>query len=124
MSIENVKQFLENAQSDNGLRMKLTAVDATVPSAALDAVMKLAAESGFTFTAEELSAAVHDEKTRLQQSGELSEKQLEAISGGYGGDSTILLILAVILIGAGIFVKGSSTGTSAPAEKVDPLRRG
>lgn len=120
MTIENVKQFLEKAQSDNGLRMKLTAVAKTDRSAALDAVVKLAAESGFAFTAEELSAAVHDEIARQQQSGELSDKQLEEISGGFGGDSTILLILAVILIGAGIFVKGASS----TAGKGDPLRRG
>ncbi len=120
MTIESVKQFLETAQSDNGLRMKLTAIDVTDRSATLDAVVKLATESGFAFTAEEFLTVAHDEITRRQQAGELSDQQLEEISGGFGGDSTILLILAVILIGAGIFVKGDSTA----AVKGDQLRRG
>ena len=89
-------------------------------SATLFAVVKLATESGFAFTAEEFLTVAHDEITRRQRAGELSDQQLEEISGGFGGDSTILLILAVILIGAGIFVKGDSTA----AVKGDQLRRG
>ena len=65
MSEEQLKAFLEKVQSDTSLQEKLKAASDA------DAVLSLAKESGFSITVDE-----------LQTISELSEEELENITGG------------------------------------------
>ena len=66
MSEEQLKAFMEKVKADTSLQEKLKA------AADSDAVVAIAKEAGFSLSAEELNKA-----------SELSEEDLEGISGGY-----------------------------------------
>ena len=66
MSEEQLKAFLETVKADASLQEKLNA------AADSDAVVAIAKETGFSISADELNTA-----------SELSEEDLEGISGGY-----------------------------------------
>jgi predicted ribosomally synthesized peptide with nif11-like leader len=68
MSEEQLKAFWEAIQADTALQQKLQGV--TDP----DAIVAIAKEAGFSISADELKKAM--------ESVELSEEQLEAVSGG------------------------------------------
>lgn len=74
MSMENAKQFLQKANDDANLKAKLEGHEENGAEA-----VKLGAEAGFSFTAEEYTAA-YDEMY-----GELSDEELEDAAGGLGG---------------------------------------
>jgi hypothetical protein len=84
MSTEAVKQFWQKANSDKALQAKLATIQGKERQAAIAAVVKLAAEVGFVFTAQEYDAAVKEELTRQHSAGELDERQLVDIAGGIG----------------------------------------
>ena len=69
--MEQLKAFFEKAKTDKELGEKLNALG--MKGAGIDEYIALAAENGFTITAENL-----DE----WKSSELSEKQLEKVAGG------------------------------------------
>jgi predicted ribosomally synthesized peptide with nif11-like leader len=71
MSTEIVRQFLLAVSSDSALQEKLAATDSVN-------FVKIAQESGYSFTLEDLQAhlAQHND-------GELSEDELEAVAGGF-----------------------------------------
>jgi predicted ribosomally synthesized peptide with nif11-like leader len=71
MSTEIVRQFLLAVSSDSALQEKLAATDS------VDFV-KMAQESGYSFTLEDLQANLAQ-----HNNGELSEDELEAVAGGY-----------------------------------------
>ena len=66
MSLEQLKAFLAKVKGDTSLQQKLKA------AADVDAVVAIAKEEGFMFSAVDL--------TKVQS--ELSEKELEGVSGG------------------------------------------
>jgi predicted ribosomally synthesized peptide with nif11-like leader len=68
MSEEQLKAFMEAVKADAGLQEKLNA------AADADAVVAIAKEVGFVISAEELQPA--------QAGTEISEEELEGISGG------------------------------------------
>jgi|MDSZ01.2.fsa_nt_gb predicted ribosomally synthesized peptide with nif11-like leader len=68
MSEEQLKAFVEKVQSDTSLQEKLkVAADA-------DAALAIANEAGFAITAEDIQS--------MQTSTDLSDEELEAITGG------------------------------------------
>jgi predicted ribosomally synthesized peptide with nif11-like leader len=67
MSEEQLKAFMEKAQGDTSLQEKLKA------AADADAVAAIAKEAGFLISADDLKQA---------QPTELSEEELEGVSGG------------------------------------------
>ena len=71
--MEQIKLFLENAQSDNELAAKLE--EMRVNDAGVEEIVALAAEYGFTITKEEFEQSP-------KVSGEINEEQLEDIAGG------------------------------------------
>ena len=71
MSEEQLKAFLEKVQGDTTLQEKLKAV------ADSDAVLAIAKDAGFSISADDLKNAQSD-------LSELSEKELEGVSGSYG----------------------------------------
>jgi len=78
MSTEAVKKFWEKAQQDKALQAKLAAIQLTTVAA----IVTLADEAGFAFTAREYDAAVKEELARQYAAGELRDEQMEAIAGG------------------------------------------
>ena len=74
MSTERVSQFFLAVSSDSALKEKL--------AAATDSVnfVKIAEESGYSFTLEDLQAHLAQ-----HNNGELSEEELEAVAGGASG---------------------------------------
>ena len=84
MSTEAVKKFWAKAKQDKALQAKLAAIQGKDHQAAIAAVVKLAAESGFAFTAQEYEAAVREELARQHAAGELSDEQLAGMAGGIG----------------------------------------
>ena len=71
MSEEQLKAFLEKTKADTSLQEKLKA------AADSDAVLAIAKEAGFSISADDLKNAQSD-------LSELSEKELEGVSGSYG----------------------------------------
>jgi len=69
MSEEQIKAFLEAVKADAGLQEKLKAAGDS------DAVVAIAKAAGFVISAEDLK--------RVQS--EISEEELESVSGGTGG---------------------------------------
>ena len=67
---ENVKRFLEAVSQDREFLEKIN------EAATTEAVIALAAEKGFTLTAEDLKPAA---------TGELSDDELDGVAGGTGG---------------------------------------
>ena len=75
--MEQIKAFIEKANTDSELMAKLDALGAK--NADAENVIALAAEYGFTFTEQEYEQA----KTQARaKTGELSEEDLDAVSGG------------------------------------------
>ncbi len=74
MSEEQLKAFMEAVKADAGLQEKLKAAGDA------DAVVAIAQAAGFAISAEELKRA----------QGEVSEEELEVVSGGGEGQIKIL----------------------------------
>ncbi|MDJ0713524.1 MAG: Nif11-like leader peptide family natural product precursor [Prochloraceae cyanobacterium] len=83
MSTESAKQFLDKAGEDEQLAQEIAkAMEAENDR---QAVTELAATKGYQFTSDELWAEIQNRQNELQQrqdSGELSEEELEAVAGG------------------------------------------
>jgi predicted ribosomally synthesized peptide with nif11-like leader len=75
--MEQIKLFIEKAKSDSALMAKLNALDAK--NAGANEVIALAAEYGFSVTNEDVEVA---RRQNCPHHGELSEKDLDAVSGG------------------------------------------
>ena len=83
MSTEAVKQFFQQAQHEPALRAKLGAIQPTEdPQEVIPLLVKVAADAGFVFTAQECASAIKAVMAQQPAPGELSEKQLEAVAGG------------------------------------------
>jgi predicted ribosomally synthesized peptide with nif11-like leader len=75
MSLEKAKSFLNKAEEDDALREKLEDLEGDSAAA-----VKLGAEHGFVFTAEEFNAAMDE-----LYYGDLSDDELEDAAGGKSG---------------------------------------
>lgn len=71
MSQQNVVDFFTQAENDSTLKQRIQAV------ANKEDLLKLAQESGYSFTEDELKAVAKE-----AESDELNEEQLEAVAGG------------------------------------------
>ncbi len=94
MSITNVETFLHKLETDSALQAKA----GKVLDAQMDGVLKLAAEAGTPFTLDEYHRVVKG------VSGELSDAQLDRVSGGQKPYSTKFLCrdLSVRSLGSGL----------------------
>ena len=73
MSKDRAKEFLLKLRTDKKLVSK-------VEEAYAEVLCRVAGESGFDFSAEDLAKAVEELKEQL--SGELSDAEIEAVAGG------------------------------------------
>lgn len=88
MSVERIQAFWQKVEQDPALRQKVEELKADGPEAAVAAVVRIAAEAGFAFTAAEYQAALKEELARGRADGELSVDELSAIAGGYTAFAT------------------------------------
>src|SRR5262245_50827009 len=82
MTTEAVKQFWQKAKQDKALQTKLAAIQAKDQKAAITALLKVAGDAGFAFTAQEYEAAIKEALAQQHAAGELKDKEMEAVSGG------------------------------------------
>src|SRR5262245_13857475 len=82
MSAEAVKQFWQKAKQDKALEAKLAAIQRKNGQAVIAAVVKVAADAGFDFTAQEYDAAAKQELAKQHAGGEISDEQLAQLAGG------------------------------------------
>ncbi len=83
MSAIAVQEFLEKLQADESLSQEL--VKALGSENDREAVTELAVSKGYEITSDELWAEVQKRQEDLkqrQESGELSDKELESVAGG------------------------------------------
>ena len=73
--MNQIKAFFEKAKTDNELMAKLNELGEK--EAQEEEIIRLAAENGFTITAEEIEQA-----RNTQLTGELSEEELDKVAGG------------------------------------------
>ena len=79
MNMEQIKAFIEKANTDSELMAKLDALGKS--GAGAEEVVALASEYGFIFTAQEYEEAVKC-GGNCARCGELSEEDLDAVAGG------------------------------------------
>jgi len=77
MSVENVKAFFLKAAEDEALRAKLKAL-AEREEALYEDLVRIAAEAGFEFTAQDVR------KAHATADRELTDDELDAVAGGKG----------------------------------------
>lgn len=87
MSAEGVNQFLQKVTEDAQLQEELAA--ALQSPNRLDAVTQLGKRHGFEFTADEIKQEFESRESEfvarqesMEQAGELSDEELEAVAGG------------------------------------------
>lgn len=82
MSVESLQEFVSRVEGDSSLQQELeTAVAGKDGLAASQAVSEVGAKYGYSFTAEEAEAG--RKAVLAEESGELSEGELESVAGGF-----------------------------------------
>ena len=81
MSTESVKQFWQKVQNDQQLQARLRAESRT------SELVKVAAETGFTFTLQDYEAALKEEMARRHAADELRPEHLSQLAGVVPEDS-------------------------------------
>jgi predicted ribosomally synthesized peptide with nif11-like leader len=102
MAVEAVSQFLQKVTEDQSLQAEL--VQAMQAENDREAVTQLGNENGFDFTSEELWAEVQKRQAEFEQrqaAGELTDEELEAISGGTTPLVTTIAVLTVVTMSIG-----------------------
>lgn len=99
MAVEAVSQFFQAIAQDQSLQAEL--LQAMQSENDRVAVTELANHRGFNFTSEELWAEVQKRQAEFeqrQQAGELTDEELEAVSGGI--TPTFFVLSAIIVASA------------------------
>lgn len=108
MSIAAVEAFLDKVQTDEELQKELaTALEAENDR---QAVTDLANSKNYEFTPDELWAEIQkrqEDALARQQSGELSDEELEAVAGGE-------FVVGSVLITAASFAASVTAGVAIP----------
>ena len=100
MATDNIRIFLQRVAEDATLQEQIKAVAGQDAAQAEEAVMKLAAEQGLPFTAEELQAFATEEARAANERGDLSDSELEQVAGG-GLGKMLLISFTTGLVGCG-----------------------
>jgi len=79
---EKFAEFIVKAKEDEALQGKLAAISGDDSKAIAAQVVSVAAEAGFTFSAEEMENAQRAHLQDQHDAGEISTEDLEKISGG------------------------------------------
>ena len=95
MATDNIRIFFQRVVDDATLQEQIKALAGQDAAQAEAAVMKLAAEQGLPFTAEELQAFAAEEAKAATQWEDLSDSDLEQVAGGELRDMIALSVFAV-----------------------------
>ncbi len=95
MSTENITKFNEVLASDPDLQAKLRDIQQDVARDTAEKIAALSAEAGTPFSADEFLRGA------VQGTGELSEEQLESVSGGWWNSSEANVMTSIITLGIG-----------------------
>jgi predicted ribosomally synthesized peptide with nif11-like leader len=106
MSKENLERFYELVRNDATLQKQLA--NATDADQFADLAVRLGAQSGFAFTADDVRSSIEP----VARTGDLSEAELEAVAGG--GDYYVVSSLALYSYG------GSSLSLRVPPPPPPP----
>lgn len=79
---ENVRQFFNKAEEDLRLQKALKEIIVEGDQHGLAQVVKLGAETGFTFNESALREIIAETVASIEQNGELNDSELEAVAGG------------------------------------------
>jgi predicted ribosomally synthesized peptide with nif11-like leader len=82
MSIENVRKFLKKAEDSPELQKKLKSIPKSGGESSVAEIVKLASESGFSFTAKDYVGAVEQMLEEKHAASALTDSELALISGG------------------------------------------
>jgi predicted ribosomally synthesized peptide with nif11-like leader len=117
MSLENAKRFIEDASRDQALQEKLAG--AHEPAEVLRLVVEAGSERQLPFTSEEFLASVGTMTQQNAQAGELSDSDLNQVSGG---NPLLLVVGAVIGVGGSYIgekyakeIKGAVNTATSPS---------
>lgn len=95
--MEQVKLFLEKIQVDAKLQQELKALYLHQPEAASDALVALARANGFEITMEDLKNYANNTKEAALKNRELSEDDLDTVSGGTGSWNVNSLTVSCVI---------------------------
>jgi len=82
MSVENVKKFINKAQSDKALDAKLKAVPMRAGQKTVGEIVKIASQAGFKFSAQDYDDAVSQLLEEKHAAGALNDEELALVAGG------------------------------------------
>lgn len=82
MSIESLNQFQHEVMQDSALQEQFKTAAATSPETLSEFAIKVGAERGYSFTLEEIQAAVEDASSSPSAEETLKDEELEMVSGG------------------------------------------
>lgn len=80
MSAEDLENFFEQVSKDEDLKSEFDGLEDQ--EAIVEKALQLGEEQGYEFTEEEVHRVIQQ---TMDESGELSEEQLEQVSGGFTG---------------------------------------
>ena len=95
MSTENITKFSQAVANSSELQAKVQSIHADAARETADKIAALSAETDAPFTADEFLASAQSAQ------GELSEEQLESVSGGWWNSSDANVTTSIILLGIG-----------------------
>ena len=101
MATDNIRIFLQRVAEDAALQEQIKAVGTQDAAQMEESVLKLAADQGLPFTAEELQSFAVVEAKAANERGNLSDSELEQVAGGGPGKWIVLSVLGNAL-GCGI----------------------
>ena len=81
MSVQNIRAFWEKAQQDPALQQQLREIKGDAKEAVVADIVRVAAEAGFSFTAQEYEATVKEDLARRHAAGELFDEELSSVAG-------------------------------------------
>lgn len=91
MSRENLKLFLEEVERDAELKGKINELNENHNENILNRLREIGQEEGYEFTNEDLKAFNQEVVLNMLEKGELSEDDLESVSGGLKFEGEIRL---------------------------------
>ena len=85
MSIASLTQFQNEVMQDSALQEQFKTAATTSPESLGELALKLGSERGYNFTLEEIQATVEAASSNPSVEEELTDQELEMVSGGCGG---------------------------------------
>ncbi len=120
MSTENITKFTETVAASPELQAKIQAIQAAAARETAVRIAALSAETEAPFTADEFLASAQSAQ------GELSDEQLESVSGGWwnSGEANVMASIITLGIGCAFIASASALIKGNEADKCQPSQWG